>query len=109
MNREATFRNIRYGQLVEVRSNPQHGWESGYHAGMKVHFFNQKGVLVGNIYKFLPYDQIRHRKAGHIDYPRVFMDQRGEGIKQWFYEQVCGLVTMLIRHTQSIRYKKRAV
>lgn len=109
MNKEATFNNLKYGQLVEVRTNPQHGWESGYHTGMKVHFFNQKGVLVGNIYKFIPYDQIRHRKSGHSNYPRVFMGQRGENIKQWVYERLCSLMTFLIRYTQSINYKKRAI
>lgn len=97
-----SFNTMRYGILVEVMSDPEHGWSGGYHTGMRVHFFNKNGVLVGNIYKFLPYEQIRFRTGEDRQYPRLFMDQRLESIKQWTYERLCVLVTRLIELTQTI-------
>lgn len=105
MKRELSLKNIKYGQLVEVRTDPNLGWESGYHTGMKVYFFNKKGVLVSNIYEFLPYDRIRNKEGKNGLYPRMYMFHKNERIKQWLYERICGVVTFLIKYTQSIKVK----
>ena len=89
----ASFKTVKYGQLVEVIN------ESGFHSGMKIHFFNQKGVLLGNIYQFVPYEKIRFRPEGYV-WERQFYNQRWEKVQQFFYEMGCRIVTLFIRHTQ---------
>ena len=105
-SRRVTYENIRYGMLVEVLH------DDGYHAGCKVHFFNKKGVLVGNYYKFVPYDGIRLREPNTKEqarryqttisrnYPRYFYGQRFEKIKNWILIMVCNIVTRLLRFTE---------
>lgn len=114
MNRELNEKNIRYGQLVEVanltgdKSSP-YSFSSGYHSGMKVHFFNKKGVLLGNIYEFVSYDRIRMRTDGCI-YERHFMYNRDSSyrnrIAEWIlmgiHKKMCYVITILIRKTQFI-------
>lgn len=74
MNRQLTYEKIKYGMLVEVLDP-----NGSYHAGCKVYFFNKKGVLVGNYYKFLTYEKLRMREgtstqsANDRQYPRYFM------------------------------------
>lgn len=103
-DRNLDYDNVKYGMLVEVLSDPKHH-DSGYHAGMKVHFFNKKGVLVGNIYEFLPYDRLRLRDDPKRYFPRNFMDERFETVKSWLFKQACQLVTFLIRNTQKYMHK----
>lgn len=88
-----SFENIKYGLLVEVLN------ESGYHSGVKIHFFNQKGVLVGNFYKFLPYDKIRYRRDNPV-WESVYYEKSFESLRQFFYELKCRVITVLIRSTQ---------
>lgn len=99
--REVTFSNIKYGMLVEVHPEKPNG---SYHTGMKVHFFNQKGVLVGNIYQFLPYERLRFREpyenGRSREYPRTYYRERFESIKNWFFRLKCNLITKLIRSSQ---------
>lgn len=113
MNREITYDNVQYGTLVEIIYP-----EGGYHAGMKVHFFNQKGVLIGNLYEFLPYSRLRLREPYPIDtrnprpydglnrdYPKYFMDERFESIKDWLFQRFCKFITILIKFSQSKMHK----
>ena len=103
-NREVNYNNIQYGMLVEVLHDAKEP-KGNYHAGMKVHFFNQKGVLVGNIYEFISYDRLRFRlpyKNGRKrNYERTFMNLRFEKIRDWFFIRKCRLTTILIRSTQN--------
>ena len=91
--KKLNFKNVKYGQLVEVIQ------DSGYHAGMKIHFFNSKGVLLGNIYKFVSYDKIRIRDDGYV-WERQFYKYRFEKVRQFIYEINCRIITILIRWTQ---------
>lgn len=91
---QPNHRNVKYGELVEVMNH--NGWDSGYHSGMKIHYFNPKGVLLGNIYKFVPYEQIRFRKDSPV-WPRHYMDKPLEGIRSFLYETLCRFITVLIR------------
>lgn len=91
-----TYQNVRYGTLVEVIH--KHG---GYHAGCKVHFYNKKGVLVGNYYEFMPYERLRLRTTKDRDYPRYFMDDRLERIKMFFFKILLNATDKIIRITQS--------
>ena len=86
---------------------------SGYHVGMKVYFFNKKGVLVGNIYEFLPYDRLRFRKPYPVDpknprpyqgkdrsFPRYFMGKPFELIRRTVFLIILKITGNLIRFTQ---------
>ena len=74
---------------------------------MKIHFFNKKGVLVGNIYEFLPYSSIRFRSDSPV-FERHFMYKKNgeyqyktiEFIKMSIHKLYCKIVTLLIRKTQ---------
>jgi hypothetical protein len=106
---QLTYENVKYGMLVEVLH--QNG---GYHSGCKVYFFNKKGVLVGNYYKFMPYNELRLRtstcaqSAECRQYPRYFMGnnylKKGapltEKVKMWLFIRLCNVVTGLIKFTQ---------
>lgn len=96
--REVNFENIEYGILVEVKSVG-----GGYHTGMKVHFFNKKGVLVGNLYEFVPYNRIRFRnpyKGKARQYPKYFLDKPLQNAKQELFKILLKTTTKLIKHTQ---------
>ena len=100
------FKNIKYGQLVELASltgqkRNHRDFSQGYHAGVKVHFFNKRGVLVGNVYEFVPYEYIRFRPKKY-QWERVYMDEPFERLKSWVFEAKCRLITILIRNTQII-------
>jgi hypothetical protein len=105
-NLKVTFENIKYGMMVEVLD---YGG-GGYHSGCKVHFFNKKGVLIGNYYEFMPYERLRRRADG-INYPRYFIGKnylrRGyrpvsERIKTWAFVRLCNFITALIKFTQGV-------
>lgn len=98
--RKVTPKNIRYGMLVEVI----HKDGEGYHSGCKVHFFNNKGVLVGNYYEFLPYERLRLReniKGRDRQYERFFLGKPRERVKMWFFKMLLTITDSLIRFTQS--------
>lgn len=98
MTREVTHKNIKYGMLVEVLHD-----DGSYHAGCKVHFFNKKGVLVGNYYKFLPYERLRLRETmwnRWRQYPRYFYPKRFEGIRMFFFKILLRMTGCLLRITQ---------
>jgi hypothetical protein len=102
--RPVTFENVKYGMLVEVLN------DSGYHSGCKVHFFNKKGVLIGNYYEFMPYDRLRLRQEKERYYPRYFMGKNylkkavplEEKVKTYLFIKVCNIVTYLIKFTQRL-------
>ena len=94
---ELTFENVRYGTLVVVLDKDG----GGYHSGCKVHFYNRKGVLVGNYYEFLPYERLRLRRGDMIQYPRYFYKKGYEKIKQFFFEIPLRVVDRMIRFTES--------
>lgn len=107
--RPLTYEKVKYGMLVEVL-----GLAGSYHAGCKVYFFNKKGVLVGNYYKFLPYNHLRLRTgtckqdAKYRQYPRYFMGKNylkkgvpfSEKVKMWLFIRLCNVVTCMIKFTQ---------
>jgi hypothetical protein len=109
MDRIVTYENVKYGMLVEILDP-----NGSYHAGCKVYFFNRKGVLVGNIYKFLAYENLRLREGtcskceNDRQYPRYFMGNNyiqkniplGEKIKMLLFVRLCNVVTGLIKFTQ---------
>lgn len=89
------FTTIKYGELV------QYVRPGGYHTGVKVHFFNQKGVLIGNYYHWVPYNELRYPLAGRRR-ERVFYGSVLEKPKQAVYELCCAVITVLIRITQKM-------
>lgn len=107
---QLTYETVRYGILVEVLAKDG----GSYHSGCKVHFFNKKGVLVGNYYEFMPYNRLRLRtdtcaqSAINSQYPRYFMGKNylkkcvpfSEKVKTWLFVRLCNVVTRLIRFTQ---------
>lgn len=95
-NREVNYKNVRYGMLVEVLN------ESGYHTGCKVHFYNKKGVLIGNYYKFVPYEKLRMREPKKHKYQRFFYNQRLESIKNALFRIPLRITDIFIRLTQPV-------
>lgn len=93
IERVPTHADMKYGMLVVVLKN------GGYHSGCKVHFFNDKGVLIGNFYEFVPYDKIRLRPGKN--FPRYFYNKKYEGIKSWIFGRLVCMTSSLIRYTQS--------
>jgi hypothetical protein len=104
--RKVTPQNIKYGMMVEVLNYN----DSSYHSGCKVHFFNRKGVLIGNYYEFFPYERLRLIKSEYGQYPRYFMGKNylkkgiplGEKIKSWLFIRLCNVITYLLKYTQKI-------
>lgn len=97
---ELNYKNVRYGMLVKVLSKDG----SSYHSGCKVHFYNKKGVLVGNYYEFLPYERLRIRPKG-VQYPRYFYGKRFEFVKDAIFRIALKLTDTLIRVTQEVYQK----
>jgi hypothetical protein len=96
---QLTYENVRYGMLVEVLSKDG----GSYHSGCKVHFFNKKGVLVGNYYEFLPFERLRVREdinGQTRQYPRYFYGKSGERLKTFLFGLALSLTGRLIRITQ---------
>lgn len=92
------FKNIRYGMLVEVLNKN----DNGYHVGCKVHFYNKKGVLVGNIYEFLPYERLRMRTPDARQYQRFFYGKPLEALRSMLFRVPLKMTDLLIRATQLI-------
>lgn len=99
MKKVVTFENISYGITVDVLSPNGHPWTSG-----KVHFFNKKGVLVGNVYEFLPYERILFRdpfpNGESRQYHRIFFRQKFAALKMFLFKPILILTSLLIRFTQ---------
>lgn len=87
-----TFKNVQYGQLVVYHQ------KDGYHSGVKVHFFNKRGVFIGNFYRFVNYSELSLRD--HSQYERVFYKRPMESIRQFVYVSFCKVTTLFIRTTQ---------
>lgn len=98
--RIVTFDNVKYGMLLEYLNKEGYG----YHVGVKVHFFNKRGVLVGNFYEFVPYERLRLRedsaRYGNRQYPHFFIGQPLSKLKQFVFVTVLKLITFLIKKTQ---------
>lgn len=92
-----TFENVRYGMLVIVLDKDG----GSYHSGCKVHFYNRKGVLVGNYYEFLPYERLKLRHTDMIQYPRYFYKDEFEKIKSFLFRIPLRIIDVLIRLTES--------
>ncbi len=90
-----TYHSVRYGQIVQAY------FPGSRHTALKVHFFNHRGVLVGNVYEFLPYERLRLHEKG-IVWERVYYGKRFEKIRAWWYQTLCLITTYFIRITQSI-------
>lgn len=90
------YETVRYGMLVAVRNT------AGFHSGMKVHFYNKKGVLVGNDYKFYPYEKLYLRLDGKSRYQRFFYGKKFEKIKNRLFRIPLALVDFIIRRTEPI-------
>lgn len=102
---EVNYENISYGMSVEVFDKNY----AGYRAGCKVHFFNRKGVLVGNLYEFVPYSRLRLRKNYNgVDrkyirfFYRKFNDEKKMAykVKMFLFIPVLKLTSLMIRFTQ---------
>jgi hypothetical protein len=93
-NRQVTYENIKYGISVEYHNN-----NGGYHVGVKVHFFNKKGVLLGNVYEFVPYEKLKFKQNGST-YNRFFYRKRFEKIKSTLFKIPLNMITYLIKFTQ---------
>lgn len=91
---EVNYKNVRYGMLVEVLN------DNGYHSGCKVHFYNKKGVLVGNFYQFVPYEKLRMRIQPEFRYQRFFYQKRFEKLKNRLFRIPLRMVDCLFRITQ---------
>lgn len=87
--------NLRYGMLVEFDTK-----DGGYHSGVKVHFWNEKGVLVGNYYQFVPFERIRLRTGENRQYERFFMNKRFEKTRMFLFKIVLSITQMLVCYTQ---------
>ncbi|MBP9790062.1 MAG: hypothetical protein KBD57_05950 [Bacteroidia bacterium] len=94
--REVNYKNVRYGMLVEVIT------DSGYHSGCKVHFYNKKGVLIGNYYQFMPYEKLRMRIEPKFRYQRFFYQKKFEKLKNKLFIIPLRIVDILIRITQPV-------
>lgn len=102
--------NIHYGELVEVASlidnKGNRDFKAGHYTGVKVHYFNKKGVFLGNIYEFVTYDKVRFREDSP-SWCRYFMRKKNgkyrnkysEMVLQTIFETTCRIVTRLIRMT----------
>ena len=95
-NREVNYKNVRYGMLVEVLN------DNGYNAGCKVHFYNKKGVLIGNFYQFVPYEKLRMREPDNRKYQRFFYKKRFELIKNALFRIPLRITDIFIRITQPV-------
>jgi len=95
-NREVNYKNVRYGMLVEVLN------DNGYHAGMTVHFYNKKGVLIGNIYRFVPYENLRMREPENRKYRLFFRGMRLAKVRRFLFKILLRITDGLIRCTQPI-------
>ena len=94
-NREVNYKNVRYGMLVEVN-------DDGFHTGCKVHFYNKKGVLIGNLYQFVPYKKLRMREPDNRKYQRFFYNKHFETIKNALFRILLRIVDIFLRATQPI-------
>ena len=90
------YNNVRYGMLVEVLT------DSGYHDGCKVHFYNRKGVLVGNYYEFMPYERLMLRDNQSRYYPRFYTKGPFAPAKNKVLIMLCWCVDLLIRFIEPI-------
>lgn len=95
-NREVNYKNVRYGMLVEVLN------DGGYHDGCKVHFYNKKGVLIGGLYQFVPYEKLRMREPDNRKYQRFFCNKRFELIKNALFRIPLRITDIFIRITQPV-------
>jgi hypothetical protein len=91
--KKVTYDNIKYGISVEYHPKEDKG---GYYAGVKVHFYNKKGVLIGNAYKFVPYSELSWRG----DYMNYFYGQKFWQLKRFFLISLFRFIDFLIRFTQ---------
>jgi hypothetical protein len=90
-----SYKNINYGQLVQCQT------PSGRITAAKVHFFNTKGALLGNMYEFVEYDRLFLHDKGEIYEQKYYKKPMG-AIRQKIYEMACGITSVLIRMTQEI-------
>jgi hypothetical protein len=91
-----TSKTIKYGQLLDWQK------EKGVIAtSVKAHFFNEKGVLVGRDYKFVPYDELTAHNGKTMWEMSRLCKPFGK-LRQWFYETKCKVTTVLIRATQPV-------
>lgn len=107
-NQKPNKDNVIFGELVNLASmdsNKNRSFSNGYHSGVKILFFNKKGVFVGNEYKFVSYDDIRFKCNYHV-FPRHFMIKKNgkyrnqfcEFVLQSLYEIKCKITSFMIRN-----------
>lgn len=90
------YKNIAYGMMVDVRT------QSGFHSHCKVHFFNEKGVLVGRIYEFVTYDRLFVKMPKRNKYPRYFYEEKFEKLKSFWFVILLRITSKMMRLTQNI-------
>lgn len=97
-NGNVTFKNVKYRQILYVQ-NIYDGKPNGIYSSAKAHFFNEKGVLVGHDYKFVPYNLLAKHDKGDV-WERIYMGKKFEKLRHWIFKQKCLFITKLIKHTQ---------
>lgn len=98
-DKRVTYENISYGISLKCYDKDMHG----YYEGVKVHFFNKKGVLVGNSYEFVPYNRLEFRQPHNNKdrtYIRFFYKKKFEKIRTGLFITVLKITSLLIRFTQ---------
>lgn len=99
MRSSISYNTVHFGQLVSTK-DPYPTRFSG-----RVHFFNRKGVLIGNLYEFVPYDVLETHDMGLV-WERVYItlnkNKSFPKVRQWTYETLCKIITRLIKWSQKI-------
>lgn len=100
---KVTPENITYMQQVRVFQPNGARLESA-----TVHFFNERGVLVGNIYCFVPYEMLRQHEKGIIRGSWHFKGKGSLGrlkdnIRKWVDFTLMDLTSYLLRITQKTK------
>ena len=95
-NQRVSHDTVKYGQLVQAAMPG-----GGFSPQCKVHFFNKRGVLIGNLYEFIPYERLRLHHKG-IVWERIAIGKTNEPLRQWIYETLCKAITVLLKITQRL-------
>lgn len=95
-HRRVTHKTIEYGQLLHAAMPG-----GGFSPACKVHFFNTRGVLIGNLYEFVDYTRLKLHDKGVV-WERIAYGKKYEGLRQWTYIKLCLVITKLLKITQRL-------
>lgn len=95
----AKYETLHVGQLVVIAK------DEGWGPVVKVHWFNRKGVFVGNHYEFFDYDLVYLHPKGKVfsgEYNKPWakgFKKIKANLKQWLFERLCRFTTRMIKLT----------